>query len=225
MGVRVGFGLVAAVVLAGCQAPVPDSGAGVGFNDYLNYQAKREQELLGNAPVRTVPNAGAISAETSATGDPAQPSEAELLAQQTRAALGTTPDNVGISDEQDFQAVASRESIESDAERIAANRQAYEVVEPGALPTRSGGSSLSGLVDFALSTTNTVGQALYSRSLVFAQSRFDKNCAKYPSPDKAQEAFLERGGPKRDPMGLDPDGDGFACSWDPAPFRLARSGG
>ena len=27
---------------------------------------------------------------------------------------------------------------------------------------------------------------------------------------------------ERDRMGLDPDGDGFACAWDPAPFRLAR---
>ncbi|NDH39999.1 MAG: hypothetical protein EBY45_06195 [Gammaproteobacteria bacterium] len=27
--------------------------------------------------------------------------------------------------------------------------------------------------------------------------------------------------PERDPMGLDPDGDGFACGWDPEPFRLA----
>jgi len=26
-------------------------------------------------------------------------------------------------------------------------------------------------------------------------------------------------------MGLDPDGDGFACSWDPTPFRLAGSSG
>ena len=23
-------------------------------------------------------------------------------------------------------------------------------------------------------------------------------------------------------MGLDPDGDGFACAWDPAPFRAVR---
>jgi hypothetical protein len=37
----------------------------------------------------------------------------------------------------------------------------------------------------------------------------------------AQIAFLERGGPKRDTLGLDPDGDGFACYWDPAPFRKA----
>jgi len=64
---------------------------------------------------------------------------------------------------------------------------------------------------------------LYSRSTILAQSRFNKNCAKYASSDQAQLAFLKAGGPQRDGLGLDPDGDGFACYWDPAPFRLAVS--
>ena len=29
------------------------------------------------------------------------------------------------------------------------------------------------------------------------------------------------GGPERDQFGIDPDGDGYACSWDPSPFRKA----
>ena len=41
------------------------------------------------------------------------------------------------------------------------------------------------------------------------------------SSDLAQKAFLSRGGPERDILLLDPDGDGFACKWDPRPFRLA----
>jgi hypothetical protein len=32
---------------------------------------------------------------------------------------------------------------------------------------------------------------------------------------------LANGGPERDKEGLDPDGDGFACGWDPRPFRSA----
>ena len=39
-------------------------------------------------------------------------------------------------------------------------------------------------------------------------------------PDQAQQDFLAKGGPERDRMGVDPDGDGFACAWDPRPFRL-----
>ena len=43
--------------------------------------------------------------------------------------------------------------------------------------------------------------------------------ATIPKPQQIK-AFLEAGGPKRDRKGLDPDGDGFACAWDPRPFRL-----
>ena len=42
--------------------------------------------------------------------------------------------------------------------------------------------------------------------------------------DLAQIEFLERGGPARDRLGLDPDGDGYACAWDPTPFRKASQG-
>ncbi len=74
---------------------------------------------------------------------------------------------------------------------------------------------------FALSVYNEKGQALYSRSKFLAEARFRRNCARYASAEAAQAAFLARGGPERDPMGLDPDGDGFACAWDPAPYRQA----
>ena len=51
-----------------------------------------------------------------------------------------------------------------------------------------------------------------------------KACLRYPTDDAAQEAFLKAGGPARDPKKLDPDGDGFACDWDPTPFQKARGG-
>ena len=51
----------------------------------------------------------------------------------------------------------------------------------------------------------------------------EKACARYPSPEAAQQAFLSSGGPKRDPKNLDPDGDGFACYWDPTPFQQAKN--
>ena len=41
------------------------------------------------------------------------------------------------------------------------------------------------------------------------------------TPAAAQAAFIARGGPAVDPLGLDPDGDGFVCGWDPAPYRAA----
>ena len=51
--------------------------------------------------------------------------------------------------------------------------------------------------------------------------RTQRGCAVYRSPDQAQIDFRASGGPQRDRKGLDPDGDGYACAWDPAPFRAA----
>jgi hypothetical protein len=76
-------------------------------------------------------------------------------------------------------------------------------------------------VAYAIKTSNPVGEPLYSRSPFKSENRSLWNCAKYVSDAAAQEAFLKAGGPERDRYGLDPDGDGFACRWDPMPFRAA----
>ncbi len=139
------------------------------------------------------------------------------------ASAAPAPANTpGISDEQDFSAVSERQTIESDAARIARNRAEYVQIQPQALPERPAASGPN-VAAYAVSTTNALGEAVHRRGGIFASSRFERACAEYRSPDAAQAAFLERGGPERDRLGLDPDGDGFACGWDPAPFR--RAGG
>ena len=45
------------------------------------------------------------------------------------------------------------------------------------------------------------------------------NCGRFRDADAAQRAFLAGGGPERDRYGVDPDGDGFACSFDPSLYR------
>lgn len=125
----------------------------------------------------------------------------------------------GVSDEQDFGAVSSRESIESDKARIAANRAQYVVIQPGALPTRPGDTGPN-IAEYAIATTNPVGVALYNRPSFYLVN-VKTACTKFTSSDLAQQAFLAAGGPHKDPKGLDPDGDGFACDWDPRPFRAA----
>jgi hypothetical protein len=124
----------------------------------------------------------------------------------------------GISDEQDFNAVSSRESIESDAQRRAQQAAQYQVVQPTALPPPPA-STGPNIVEYALSAPNSKGQSSYSRFVFSGEGRQLRNCGQYSTPDEAQRDFLARGGPQRDPRGLDPDGDGFACAWDPAPFR------
>lgn len=249
------FGLVAALALAACEVTppaVPDSGRGVGFGDYADFEldrARREAQLAGQsigAPLsatrQPTPIAAAPATSAGANPNAAIPTSelaaagigggaavtAAPLSATTPAPLGETAEererrlanNPEISDENSFDAVSSRETIESDAERRAQQAEALIVVEPVPLPTARADSGPN-IVSYAINAPNQKGQEWYSRSILSGESRFSANCATYGSPDAAQRDFLTRGGPERDPRGIDPDGDGFACGWDPAPFRAA----
>jgi hypothetical protein len=238
---RIALILLPAVVLSACAPEVPDSAAGVGFNSYSEYVRSRDAaQAAGLVPGPAIsterigtatPPAAIAVAPLPAAPQPAAP-VAALPADRPRAdtIAGIAPQSgetrhysggstAAISDEQNFDAVASRESIQSDAERLRAQRQQYVVVEPTALPERSGPAGPN-IVEFALSTRHAPGTAAYRRSALRLTS-YERACGGFTSADLAQEAFLARGGPERDPMGVDPDGDGFACGWDPRPFRAA----
>ncbi|UYV36951.1 hypothetical protein N4R57_18565 [Rhodobacteraceae bacterium D3-12] len=242
------LGLAAIAVLAGCQTSVPDSGAGVGFGDYDTYQqqrAAREAQLGGQTPV--VPPAPNITgAPLSATGSAGTPPPAQgtELARDTQAVLAATransgqkpldasPSNpppptvsnpAGISNENDFNAVGAQRSIKADAALRAQQQAQYQQIQPTAVPTRTGSTGPS-IVEYALNTTHPRGTNKYRRTGMNLQAKYERNCAKYPSPDLAQSEFLAKGGPQKDRLGLDPDGDGYACTWDPSPFRAAKNG-
>jgi hypothetical protein len=220
--------ICAVLLLSSCTTTATQRG--VGFDDgYDAYRASREAELRGaGGPVLVEPAPPGVitGGELAAAGIGAGSTyrEGSFPPAAASVAQPATPGgNVGISDEQDFSAVSSRESIQSDAERLAAQRRAYQVIEPEPLPQRPS-SAGPNIVAYALSTSNQPGEQVHSRSGLNAQARFQRNCARYSTSDQAQQAFLEAGGPQRDRMGLDPDGDGFACYWDPRPFRAARGG-
>lgn len=211
------FSGCAILALAACDPPVPDSAAGVGF-DNDNF---RTSPPAGFEPV--IPSAQAVSSETLNT--PIEPLPATQT-QDAREVVNASPsnpapvqlENAGISDENDFDAVGSRRSIEDDAKRRDAIANQYQVVEATSLPTRAGATGPN-IVEFAIRHSNALGNPIYQRFGLNTVARFDRNCRKYPSSDQAQIDFLARGGPQRDRLGLDPDGDGYACSWDPTPFR------
>lgn len=79
-------------------------------------------------------------------------------------------------------------------------------------------SDTATIAAFALATDHAVGEPMFERR-AGGLSGSDTSCARYASADEAQRAFLAVGGPDSDPLGLDPDGDGFACDWSPEPFR------
>ncbi len=159
--------VMAAPLLAACQPSVPDSGAGVGFQDYNTYirntyapPPAAAAPAAPTAPAATGfdPSAAsaAIDRATGVTPAPAPAAGAPLDGTAPAPASGARPrasapagikvesgevagsggNHAGISDEQDFSAVSSRETIESDAERIARNREQYVVVQPKDLPVR-----------------------------------------------------------------------------------------
>ena len=261
-----GISSLGILMLAACTPSVPDSGNGVGFQDYNTYirgthaagagaaapaapapaatpyvppaavapsgaafdpaaaaAAIDRVETGGSAPVSAIPsvNTGAATgtvaytAPATNTGDRPRGGAPAGIKEES----GEVASHTGISDEQDFDAVSSRETIESDKERIERNRAEYVVVQPKDLPQRPGDTGPN-IVEFALATTHAPGVQMYKRSGMSIRSA-DSACAKYASPDQAQQDFLAKGGPDRDRMGIDPDGDGFACSWDPRPFRTA----
>jgi len=244
------FAGLTVLALAACgpsipESGTPDMGSGVGFEDYDSYearQARRDAALAGTGAVppeeamgdESIPGGegsgnGSVAEDTLAALDATDRERAEansgevpLEADPSNPAPAVT-NSVGISQENDFDAVGAQRSIESDKARIEANRAQYEVIQPKALPARSG-SSEPNIVAYALETKHPVGTQLHRRLNIGSGNRYARNCAQYPSPDKAQEAFLSSGGPSRDRKGLDPDGDGYACGWDPTPFRQAVGG-
>lgn len=251
---RFTFLVAALAAVSACSPSIPDSAAGVGFDDYNEYQARKQAQ----SAARAVPSPGTVSdeatappqttdfaASTSSTTPTASAADDSAdLAAETRAALAATransgqaplqadPNNpppetvtsaTGISSENDFTAVGNARSIESDKELLARNRAQYQVVQPTALPARKS-SSEPNIVEYALATRHPRGTHVYSRIGLNKEARYRRNCANYASADLAQIDFLSKGGPMRDKLGLDPDGDGYACGWDPTPFRKAVSG-
>lgn len=229
---RVLLGL-AAVALAGCESPVPNSAAGVGFGDYQTYLRQHEADQKGQA-VAAAPAAPVASASLTpapgggygANGYGATPVTSPAGQMAAASAAPPVPGSIGA------EALAALRATAPAATPAASSATAANVGAPldpmamtAALPTApapvASQSTGPNLAAYALAATNAPGQAVYTRGgLKLASS--ERACARFVSPDLAQMDFLRRGGPERDPGNLDPDGDGFACGWDPRPFQTAR---
>ncbi|WBU62903.1 hypothetical protein [Paracoccus aerodenitrificans] len=74
------------------------------------------------------------------------------------------------------------------------------------------------LIRYAVAQNHAPGTAVYGRQSGSSETAA-RACARFPNPAAAQMMFLSAGGPQQDTMGMDPDGDGFVCGWNPAPYR------
>ncbi|UWR28175.1 hypothetical protein K3757_13540 [Sulfitobacter sp. S223] len=242
MGVRFLLGACTLAALAACQPAAPeDSRFGVGFDQTFDAQrANRDLALQGGVPsapsvsAQPLPAAGSAeetAAQTAAilarTGQPLDAERLDAAANNSGVPpLEASPSNpapavidsaTGISQENNFDAVSGQRSIESDAARIASNRAQYQVIQPTALPERT--NTGPNIVAYALQTSHPVGTKMYKRSGFNAARKYTRSCGQFVHQDQAQIAFLELGGPEKDRKGMDPDGDGYACTWNPAVFR------
>ena len=72
---------------------------------------------------------------------------------------------------------------------------------------------------YARKTENVLGKRSYSR---LNKKQKNDPCIRFSVSDDAQRYFLQKGGPEKDLYGLDLDGDGFACNWNPEPFKKIK---
>lgn len=91
-------------------------------------------------------------------------------------------------------------------------QQAGDVLPPPLIPR---------VAAFAIRTTHQPGQRQWRRNPLRADGQ--GLCAQFPTRDQAQDRFLADGGPERDPNGMDPDGDGFVCGFDPNELRASAN--
>ncbi len=196
--------LLACGLLAACTSggvTVPDDG----------------QVLMEVPPTGTASTAGGdgfTSTIEATLADPAAPG----------ASLAPSADGTGraLDDDRINQIQWTLEQQKIDAAKaqrdLDAARSQLVVVQPTSVPNETAGVNIA---LFAAQSTNAVGERVYSRNVGARVSGLG-SCGRYRDPDAAQRAFLAAGGPQVDKLGLDPDGDGFACSWDPSPYRALR---
>ena len=226
---------------------IDTAGGGVGFSDYAQYMRAQEelsrirraeaasaraqpQGAVGGAPVRFQPQ-GFGAAQTqmpeqaplgqSVIAQPAQgqssqqtPAQNFAMGQGVSAAPGTAEQGVST---QSYEAQPFGTPTQNQVVRREYVPQVR--VTAAEAPAASGPN----LFVYALSTRHAIGEERYPRRHPLRWRRWEAACAQYPHQDLAQEAFLAAGGPEKDPEHMDPDGDGYACWWDPAPFRQAAT--
>ncbi|MDO5614132.1 MAG: hypothetical protein Q4G14_12955 [Paracoccus sp. (in: a-proteobacteria)] len=119
-----------------------------------------------------------------------------------------------------FDAPTADDIMWKPAPRQAAATVAATTQAPAAQTGRYGGATPV-LTRFAFAAQHAPGTRVWARPAGGTAAQAARACAPFANADQAQVAFLTAGGPEADPRGMDPDGDGFVCGWNPAPWRQA----
>lgn len=226
-----------ALGVAGCADPK------YGMNDetpYGRYLLAREAALMGEKPVpQIVPRARPFKAPTAEEIE--GPTFWEIIERDTarltsrnREAVTGQPAVVATEPGQPDMAVrpvaadpAPRVVVRGggggyyyDPETGERLESSSVVVRPAPEPVARA-TQTDALTRYALSQRHAPGVAVYPRADGSAEMAA-RACARFPNQNAAQLMFITAGGPEQDPYGVDPDGDGFVCGWDPTPYRIAQ---
>lgn len=187
--------VISVLALAGCGEHLGyNPNYQFGSNAYGEYRVAREAALVsGDEPPATIPIA--------------LPAEAPTPAQIAGQDPVPVPATMGVR---------RKAAVAAPAAAAAPAAIAAPVTTSGPYP-----GSTPVLVRYAFAAQHAPGTRIYARNGASAATA-TRVCAGFATPSAAQTAFLAAGGPETDSRGMDPDGDGFVCGWDPAPFRQSQ---
>lgn len=161
------------------------------------------------APMRSLPVPGGVQA----SGSPVAPRTAPA---PSPVAVAEAP-RQQVSNEQDFLAVLNRPASPTTGAQAGAVIATAPVTGIPDADVQAGPNIMA----YALAFDHPVGVERFRRMNPLRWRQWEAACLQFRTQEDAQRAFLSAGGPQRDGGNLDPDGDGYACWWDPAPYRRA----
>lgn len=238
--------LVAGLALAGlvgCSGSGPVTmNSGVGFGDYQEFLRTRDTEgpVLRRAPYSIPPERAGLPPPPVLAARPMSaapirqpapqaiamaPAPAPMVAPraalpapggaQAAAPLVEAP-RQEVSNQQDFLAVLNRPQGQTTGQAgpVIATAPVTGIPDPD---LQAGPN----IIAYALAFDHPVGVERFRRMNPLRWRQWENACLQFRTQEDAQRAFLSAGGPERDGGNLDPDGDGYACWWDPAPYRRA----
>ncbi|MEM8869185.1 MAG: hypothetical protein AAGB10_13115 [Pseudomonadota bacterium] len=156
-----------------------------------------------------------VTAALAATPSAAAPADPAAAAGALDGDIGIDPNDESINLALSSQAVQERQRAVAQQRREAAQQQ-LEIVQPEPVPQQDLNANV---VAFARQTTHPVGTRTYNRPAFRDRLQSASVCRRFGNEDEAQRQFLANGGPNTDRFNLDPDGDGFACKFDPEKYR------
>ncbi len=216
-----------AATLAGCSSE-PAGGRGPFDPVDLPPVQRSPSQVIVPPPASAPPPS--VAQATQPVADPLVRDVEQTLAGTAPAApppAGSSPTGIGIDpNAQEINLALTtleQQKVEREeaARRREAARQQLVVINPEEAPQVNTNANAN-VVRFARTTTHAVGDKIYKRDVFRSRSQSASVCRRFDAAEDAQRQFLANGGPQEDRYNLDPDGDGFACEFDPTLYRRLR---